>query len=483
MNYKLMTENCQILIGKVEIMEGIKKSNYSDDVMKKSVFRLAWPIFVQCLLGMCLGYVDTIMLSNYSDSSVGSVGNANQVLGFLTLAFSIISSATGIMISQYLGAGKKKEIGKVYTVSIAFNLLLSVVISAVVFLFSMQLLTVMNVPKEMFGNANTYMQIVGGFIFTQAVFDAFDQIFRSNGKTMAGMFLAFAMNILNILGNFCFLYGPLSYLNLGVTGVAISTSISRVVVLIIAIIYFKFAIDGSISIKYLKPFPFDVLKKLLRIGIPTAGENISYNFSQIIISIAVNTMGTVAITTRIYANILCNFAYMYALSMAMATQILVGHSVGSGDYDYAYKRVLKTMKTAILISVIIATVNYFISPYTFALFTQNADIIALGSQVMFIAIFLEIGRSTNLVIINSMKASGDIKFPTMLGIVSMWGVSVLLGFLLGIVFNMGLVGVWIAMASDEILRGIVVLVRWLRGTWRGKSIIKKDDPEEMVMQE
>ncbi len=457
-------------------MQDEKQARVSDDILKKPVLRLAWPIFVQCLLGMLLGYVDTIMLSNYSDTSVGAVGNANQVLGFLTLAFSIISSATGVLVSQYLGAGKKNEIGVVYTVSVAFNLLLSAAISLVVFLLSRRLLFLMNVPAEMVADAEIYMQIVGGFIFTQAVFNAFDQIFRSNGKTVAGMMLAFAMNILNIIGNFCFLYGPLKYLKLGVTGVAISTSLSRLIVLIIAIIYFKFAIEGGISIKYLKPFPSDILKKLLRLGIPTAGENISYNFSQIILSVIVNTMGTVAITTRIYANILCNFAYMYALSMALATQIQVGHSVGAGDYDFAYKRVLKTMKSAIPVSGIIAAANWLASPLTFSLFTSDAEIISLGGSVMLIAVFLEFGRSTNLVIINSMKAAGDVRFPTVLGILSMWGVSVLLGFLLGLVFNMGLVGVWIAMACDEILRGIVVLIRWLRGTWRGKSVVRENIP-------
>ena len=127
-------------------MDNAINQNQQDSVMKKSVIQLAWPIFIQCLLGMCLGYIDTIMLSNYSNNSVGAVGNANQVLEFLTLAFSITSSATGVMVSQYLGAGKKKEIGTVYTVSIVFNLLLSIVISAVVFLFSPALLTVMNVP-------------------------------------------------------------------------------------------------------------------------------------------------------------------------------------------------------------------------------------------------------------------------------------------------------------------------------------------------
>lgn len=455
------------------------KNNESDSVMQKSVAQLAWPIFVQCLLAMCLGYVDTIMLSNYSNEAVGAVGNANQILGFLALAFSIISSATGIIISQYLGAGKKKDIDKVYTVSIAFNLVLSVFISLIVFFFSNSLLGIMNVPTEMRVDANDYMQIVGGFIFTQAVFEAFGQIFRSNGKTTAGMFMALAMNIINIAGNYCFLYGPLKFLGFGAKGVAISTSVSRVVVLIIAIVYFAVAIEGKISLKCLKPFPFDILKQLLSLGIPSAGENISYNLSQIVISIIVNTMGTVAITTRIYANILCNFAYMYAISMALATQIQVGHSVGAGDYDFAYKRVMKTMKTAIVVSIAIATLNYILSPYTFSLFVSGGDaqsqsIIALGSQVMFVAIFLEMGRSTNLVVINSMKAAGDIKFPTMLGIVSMWGVSALFAFILGIGLGWGLVGVWIAMAADEILRGIIVFIRWIKGTWRGKSVVSNE---------
>lgn len=92
---------------------------------------------------------------------------------------------------------------------------------------------------------------------------------------------------------------------------------------------------------------------------------------------------------------------------------------------------------------------------------------------MFICIFLEIGRTANLVIINSMRAAGDVKFPTYLGMASMWGVSVLLGYLFGIVFDFGLVGIWIAMALDEIVRGVVVYIRWKRGTWRGKRIVDK----------
>lgn len=443
------------------------------DTKNMSLFKLGWPIFVQALLSMCLGYIDTLMISSYSDTAVGGIGNANQITGFLTLAFSIISSATGVVVAQYLGAKVTKKINEIYTVAISFNLILSGVISIIILFSNGFILKLMNVQPEMLDDAMSYMKIVGGFIFLQAIFDTFSQIFRSNGRTKIGMIIAITMNITNILGNYIFLYGPLKSLDMGVKGVAISTSVSRFIAVLIAIIYFAKKIDGHISIKYLFPFPMDILKKLLKIGIPTAGENISYNIAQLIILSFVNSLSSVAVNTKIYANILSNFAYLYSIAAAMATAIIVGHSVGGNDYDFAYKRVLNTLWKSMIASVSIAAVSFFISPLTFGIFTDNTEIISLGRKIMFICIFLEIGRTANLVIINSMRAAGDVKFPTYLGMASMWGVSVLLGYILGITLGYGLIGIWIAMALDEILRGIVVYIRWRRGTWRNHRIVGK----------
>lgn len=462
--------------------ESSLKQKSTDSVIEKGVFRLAWPIFLQMLLAVSLGNVDTIMLSNYNSTAVGAIGNANSLLSFLTLAFTIISSATGIIVSQYLGAEKKDKMNMIYTVALSFNLVLSVIISIIVFLFSKNLLQLMQVPAEMLNEADMYMKIVGGTIFTQAMIGALSQIFNSNGKTFFGMIVSLGMNIFNIAGNYLFLYGPLKVIGLGASGAAVSTCVSRVLTVIITVIYFYTVIKGRFSLKYLRPFPFDALKSLLKLGIPTAGENISYNFSQLIITALVNTIGIIAINTKIYANLLSMFTYMIALAAASATQIIVGHSVGAKDYDYAYKRVLKTLRFAMIISISAAIANWLLSPITFSFFTNDSKVIKLGSVIMFISVILEFGRTTNLVIINSMKAAGDVKFPTILAIFSMWGLGVALVYILSAVFGMGLVGVWIGMAADEIFRGIVVFIRWLRGTWRGKSIVDDSSNEEADLQ-
>ena len=378
-----------------------KKNSGSDDVVNSSVFKLAWPIFVQALLSMLLGYIDTLMLSGYDQTAVGAIGNANQILGFLTLAFTIISSASGVVVAQYLGAGKKDKINQIYTVCVAFNLALSLIVSGIVYVGSDGLMKLLNTPEAMMPDARSYMRIVGGFIFTQAVLDTMSRIFQSNGRTEFGMIISLGMNILNVCGNYLFLYGPLKSLGLGASGVAVSTTFSRIAGLCAAFVFFSAFIDGHISVKYLRPFPKDILKTLLRLGIPTAGENISYNISQLFVTGFVNTLGIAAINTKIYANILISFAYLYSVSVAMATTIIVGHAVGAGDYDFAYKRVNKTMRSALIVSVCIACINFLISPVTLGLFTRNsatpemgAQIVALGRSIFFVAIFLEFGRQS-----------------------------------------------------------------------------------------
>lgn len=444
-----------------------------NNIKNFSIVKLSWPIFIQRLLSMCLGYVDTAMVSNYSELAVGAIGNASQIIGFLTLAFSIIATATGVVVSQYLGANKTEKMDQIYTLSVFFNLVLSGLISIIVTVFSTALLNFMKLPAVMMGDAEAYMRIVGLFLFTNGVMQVFTQIFNCNGRTEIGMLIFFFINVVNILGNYLFLFGPLENLGFGVKGVAISTSISNGVGLVISVIAFIFIIKGRISLKYFRPFPKAMLFKLIKLGIPTAGENISYNISQICITIFVNLLGPLAITTKIYCNILCNFSIVYSSSVAGAASIITGHAVGRGDYDYAYKRVMKTLFWAMLISIAIAGCNLLLSPFTFRLFTDNQEVIKLGFNIMLIGLFLEFGRTSNLVIIQSMRAAGDVVFPTVLGIFSMWGISVVFSWIFTRFFNFGLPGVWIAMAMDEIFRGIVVFIRWQRGTWRGKSVVRQ----------
>jgi putative MATE family efflux protein len=336
----------------------------------------------------------------------------------------------------------------------------------------------MQVPPELVNDALTYMNIVGSTIFLQALFSTLAVIFHCNGYMRYTMYVALVFNVTNIVGNSLFLYGWFGLPNMGVAGVATSSVVSRVIGVVILLVLFKRKINGHISPKYLRPFPWATLKRLLHIGLPAGGESLSYTMAQTVLLGMANTMGATTVSTRAYSMLIAWHAIVYSAAVSQGTQIIVGHLVGAGDEDSADKRVRKTLLPALLIALCVTLVLYFSSDLLFSVFTKNPEIIALGKKILMVEIFLELGRTTNLVIIRSLQAAGDVRFPIFIGIISMWGVSVVAGYLLGKQLGWGLMGIWIGMACDECLRAVIVLIRWFSGVWRGRSFIHRKPAED-----
>ncbi|WP_082688037.1 MATE family efflux transporter [Bacillus coahuilensis] len=420
---------------------------------------------------MLMGNADTLMLSQYSDDSVAAVGVSNSILYLIIVMFGFITTGTSILISQNLGANKDRTAKEIAVTSLAANLAIGLMLSIGLFALSSHLLSLMNLQSELMEEASKYLKIVGGFAFIQALIMTNGAILRSYGFTKDAMYITIGMNILNIIGNYFLFLDLLGYPSLGVEGVAISTAGSRLIGLIVSFIVLLKRLDYTLPFSILKIVPKDHLKNLLQIGIPSAGEQLSYSASQFVITIFVNSLGTEALTTKVYTQNITLFIFMFSIALSQGTQILIGHQIGAGKYEDAYRRGIKSLKIAIFTTIVIAASFVLFSSDLFSLFTNNEKIIALGGTLLLINAFLEPGRSTNLVIINSLRAAGDVRFPVYVGIASMWGVSVLLSYLLGIVLGLGLIGIWISFLLDEWIRGILMVIRWRNKKWAEKSFV------------
>lgn len=438
---------------------------------KLSLFAITWPLFIEIMLYMLMGNADTLMLSQYSDNSVAAVGVSNQILSMVIVMFGFVATGTAILVAQNLGAEREDEAREVSSVSIGANLIFGLILSAAVFIFSEQLLKLMDLPPELFDEANSYLKIVGGFSFIQSLIMTVSSIIRSYGFTRDIMYVTIGMNVLNVIGNYFFIFGPFGFPILGVEGVAISTTVSRIFGLFAAIFVMTKRVPGSLPLSMLFSFPKRHLKNLLNIGIPSAGEHLSYNGSQMVITYFIATLGTQALTAKVYTQNVMMFIFLFSIAISQGTQILIGHMVGAKEVENAYKRALKSLKLAILISIAAAVIVSFFSKNLLGIFTDNLSIIELGTILILLTIILEPGRSFNLVLISSLRAAGDVKFPVYMGILSMWGVSVTLSYFLGIYLEMGLVGIWIAFIADEWLRGLLMLWRWRSRVWVKKSFV------------
>ncbi|WP_195927220.1 MATE family efflux transporter [Turicibacter sanguinis] len=438
---------------------------------KKSLFQLSWPIFIELTLFMLMGMVDTFMLSAYSDNAVAAVGMSNQVINLIGVMFNFVAAGTIILVSQNLGAKNQTKACEVSIVSIGANFLIGIILSVVMITCSKYILTFMNTPLEIMDITLNYTKIIGSFLFLMAIQPVLSGILRSFGYTKHSMIITLIANLINICGNALFIYGLLGVKELGPVGVAISTVFSRfvTVVLIAVIIYRK--IEFKFSTHFFKSWPLQDVKNILKIGVPSALEQLAYSTSQVIIISFVSMLGTLAITTRVYTGNISMFVYLFSLAIAQGNQVLVGYLIGEKKTDEVSHQTFKTQRLAVSVSLGLSIICYLGSDFLFGIFTSDANILSLGHTLLLINVFLEIGRATNLVLTNALKAAGDINYPFILGIVGMWVICIPVAYVLGIWFGLGLAGIWIAFAVDECFRGLVFTIRWKSQKWVNKSFI------------
>ncbi len=441
------------------------------NVGKKNLISLIIPIFFELLLVTIVGNIDTIMLGYYSDEAVGAIGGITQLLNIQNVIFSFINMATAILTAQFLGAKDYKRVKQVISVSLVLNVLLGLILGGIYLFFWESLLQKINLPGELIGIGKYYFQMVGGLCILQGIILSCGAILKSHGRPTETLIINVGVNILNIIGNAFFIFGWLGMPVLGPTGVGISTVISRGIGCVAAFYMMCKYCNFTFKKKYIKPFPFKIVKNILSIGLPTAGENLAWNVGQLMIVAMVNTMGTTIIASRTYLMLISSFTMTLSIALGQGTAIQVGHLVGAGEIKEVYHKCLKSLKIALIFAFLTTSLVFLFRKPIMSIFTTNPDILKASLKIFPLMILLEMGRVFNIVIINSLHAAGDIKFPMFMGITCVFTVAVLFSYLFGISFGWGLAGIWLANAMDEWIRGLAMYFRWKSKKWQNKSFV------------
>lgn len=440
--------------------------------IRKGLGKLVVPIFIETLLIMMLGAIDTIMLSQYSDNSVAAVGVVNQLVMFAFLIFEVINIGTSVLCSQYLGARLEKKMVQVVGVSLLLNLVFGLLVSAILHFGAGALLQMMGLRPSLMEDGVNYMQIVGAFAFFQAMSLTISASLRSVNKAIYPMMVTVLVNLMNIIGNYTLIFGKFGFPEMGVEGAAISTAFARgVSMLILFVVLFKKHIK-TFPLSYFKPFPFIELKNLLKIGLPSAGENMSYSFSQVVLTYFINMLGNEALATRTYVVNIVMFVYLFAIAMAQGGAITIGHLVGQKKIRAAYLLGKYVMRWSIFVSLSLSCLWALGGPWIFDMLTDNEAIVQLGIHILFVDIILEVGRAVNIYATNALRSAGDVNYPFYVGVVVQWSIAVGLGYLLGIHRAWGLVGMWCAFLLDENIRAVIFIHRWNSMKWAKKAFVE-----------
>ncbi len=437
--------------------------------LNKGLWSLSWPMLVSLALTLSLFITDSLFLSRESDAAAAAVGALFPVLTLTNAVSSAMGQAGAAVAGQLLGARQYARVPRTYAALLFINGGLGIMFGGAFLQLYQHIPVWLGMQGEELGHAQTYLALIGGAQILTGLQHALLSILNSRGATQWTLAHSAATNVSNISLNLLFLSGPWG--SFGVVGVAWATIASKVIGLVLAALVLRYRLQVRVWVRTSFAELREAMCPILRIGVPSALEPLSFESSQIVVTMIVVSLGSVALAARVYTFNLCMLGVVWSIALGIGTQILMAHRIGEQRFEAAERQLRQSLKLAIGGGVfIMLLLNVFRVPLV-TLFTDDPEILESTRLLFLLGFALEVGRATNVVAGGALRASGDARFASVVGALMMWGLAVPLCYFLGIYLELGIVGVWTAMAIDECARGLVNFLRFRTGAWRRYGVV------------
>jgi putative MATE family efflux protein len=422
-------------------------------------------------LSLSLNFTDAFFLSRISDAAAAAAGAINPLLGATLVLFSVVGQAGASVAGRLQGARRHGELPLTYFAMLVFNLTAGVVISALLVALHRFVPGWLGLQGVAATSAQTYMAVLGGCQVLKAVQLAYGNMLNSRGETRWILVEAVATNVSNIALNLALAKGAFG-LHASVGGVACATVISLLfgMLFTIAVVHARFGVRFPIrsSLRELRA----ALRPVLKIGLPSAAEPISYQVAQVTISMLVISLGARALATRTYVlSFVTISSVLWSIALGIGTQILIAHRVGAGKLEEANDQFHRALLYAIAGNGGLALLLALFHRPLLGLLTHDPEILRAAAPLFAVGVFVEMGRAVNIVCGGALRSTGDAGYAATVSSSLMWCVGVPSAFLFGRTLGLGLTGVWMSMALDETLRAVVGYRRWRAGHWRTSSAL------------
>lgn len=442
-----------------------KISTFVENGKKITLFSLALPLFFEYIFALMYGTANTYLLSGYSDLAVSATSVSNELMTVVNVLMNMVVSGTVIVSSVALGSKNTERAGGICYTGICIILFISLAFGAVLSTNAAFFTGIMNLEGEVQQTAIQYFRIIAATLPVTAALSFFNNMLICNGYSKYTMVSGLTGNVLNVVFCYLVLYTNISLPFSKISGVAIASVLSKLINITIVIFIF---------VKNKCPFRRIFNKKtvldILRIGIPAGMCLFSYSLSQTVTTSFVATLGITVISAKVYITNIINYTSRLGYSIGNAGGILMGRHRGAGDFDSIKALFKQNIFIAILFNVLLSVLAFVFHRPLLSLFTKDEQTLKLAGTIMFIDIFLEIGRAINNVAEIALNSNGDVKTTLIFSVVTCWLFGVLLAYLLCITAGMGLVGLWIAFAVNELAKGTAYLIRWKTGKWKNLKI-------------
>jgi putative MATE family efflux protein len=423
------------------------------------LFALTWPMLLELLLGIGIGVIGTALAARLSDNSGAAFGLANQVFAALFVLFRVIGAGVSVAVTQALGAGRRDQADAVARAVVGASTWLGLGGAVAALVAAGPLLTMVNAPPEVAPLAKLMLQGLAPALMLDAWNANMSSVMRSHLRSREALAVVVVIQVITLV------VALLAMPRLGLVGYALACALGRGVGLALHITLWRTRLNLRLRAPDWWRLVRAPLATVLHIGIPGAAENISWRLAFMTSLAAVAQLGANALATHAYTTQFLHVILMFSLAISFAVEIMVGHMIGAGRLHAANRLVRRSLALGIVLALVVSSAFALAGPWLLTRFTSDPAIVALGCTLLWWTVLVEPGRSFNLVVINALRATGDARYPVVVGSASMAIVLAGGSWFLGVYLGWGLVGVWIAYAADEWIRGLLMWRRWATLGW------------------
>lgn len=440
---------------------------------RDKLLKLILPLVVEQLLAVTVGMADMIMVSGAGEAAVSGISLVNTISNLMIMMFSALATGGTVVSAQMLGSKNKEGACKSANQMVLICGGFSLAIAAICIMLNRQILGLIygNVEASVMENAVKYLYITAVSYPFLAVYNACAGLFRAMNNSKVSMKASIVMNVLNIAGNAVFIYA----MNMGVEGVGYATLISRAVACILMLVLIRNEKYDIHVTSYLKlGFNPVIIKNILTIGVPSALENSMFQIGKLLTQGLITTFGTAAIAANACGSTVETLADIPAIAIGLGLVTVVGQCVGAGDYKQARYYAKKLLGMAYLFLFIVNVIIFMLASNIAGWYNLSE----LGTKyavdiIRYHSICCVILWPASFTIPQILRAAGDVKYTLTINVISMWVFRIGMAYLFAAVTDLGVLGVWIAMTIDWLVRSIFNIFRFRSDKWEGKALVKR----------
>lgn len=436
----------------------------------REITPLAVPIFIENLCVMLMGVLSTFLVSWLGKEAMAGVGLADSFNIIIISFFAAIDLGTTVVVAFSLAKRNGKRARAATRQSLALMTVLSLLLVFAIELWGHLIIDLIagGAEPKVKELALSYLQVSAWSYPAAAIALIGSGALRGAGNTKIPMLINGGMNILNIVISSVLIYGAFSWDGLGFIGAGLGLTISRYIGAIGVIYVLMIGFNASLKISlpsYFRRWDRKILMEVLGIGVPASIESVLFNGGKLLTQVFVAGMGTDAIAGNFIAFSIASLINLPGNALGSASTIITGTRLGRNQVYQAERQIRHVFWLASLCLCALAFMTVPLSGVLARFYTRDPDVISVTQHLIWLnAAFMPIWAAS-WVLPAGLKGARDARYTMYVSMFSMWGARVVVGYVLGIMLGMGVVGVWLGMFLDWAVRGVCFWWRLKSGKW------------------